>query len=149
MTPIDKCFMLEISTKLNFDTLKQVYSSGHSRIPIYDRHKDNIVGILMARDLILINPDKAMMTLRQLSSILMKDVICCNETDAIEPVMYYFKKGLSHMSIVTKTIENKNLDPTQSVVGIVTMEDIIEELIQEEIEDEADEDTKDRNILRE
>ena len=64
MTPLEKVFMLEISTKLDFETLKKVYSSGHSRIPVYDRHPDNIVGILMARDLILINPDKALMTLK-------------------------------------------------------------------------------------
>jgi metal transporter CNNM len=56
--------MLDINTELNHKTLRDIYSQGFSRIPIYDRTKDNIVGVLMTRDLILINPDKALITLK-------------------------------------------------------------------------------------
>ena len=36
MTPIDKVFMLSIDTKLDHDTMKRIYDSGHSRVPIYE-----------------------------------------------------------------------------------------------------------------
>jgi Mg2+/Co2+ transporter CorC len=59
------------------------------------------VGILMARDLILINPDKALITLKQLSSIIIRDVIAIEDIDKLEPLLGYFKKGLTHIGIVT------------------------------------------------
>lgn len=64
MTPIDEVYMLEINTQLNHAMLREIYSKGFSRIPIFEHSKDNIVGILMARDLILINPEKALITLK-------------------------------------------------------------------------------------
>jgi len=64
MTGIEHVYMLDINTELNHKTLRDIYSQGFSRIPIYDRTKDNIVGVLMTRDLILINPDKALITLK-------------------------------------------------------------------------------------
>jgi metal transporter CNNM len=75
MTKIEDVYMLEINTYLDQKALREIYSKGFSRVPIYDRTKDNVVGILMTRDLILINPDKALITLKQLSSIIVKDVI--------------------------------------------------------------------------
>lgn len=64
MTSIENVFMLEIHTILDHNTLHEIYQKGFSRIPIYEKYKDNIVGILMARDLILINPDKAIISLK-------------------------------------------------------------------------------------
>ena len=64
MTKIDDVYMLEINTYLDHRILREIYSKGFSRVPIYDKTKDNIVGILMTRDLILINPDKALITLK-------------------------------------------------------------------------------------
>lgn len=75
MTKIEDVYMLEINTYLDQKALREIYSKGFSRVPIYDRTKDNVVGILMTRDLILINPEKALITLKQLSSIIVKDVI--------------------------------------------------------------------------
>ena len=64
MTKIDDVYMLDINTHLDHKTLREIYSKGHSRVPIYDKSKDNVVGILMTRDLILINPEKALITLK-------------------------------------------------------------------------------------
>ena len=93
--------MLEINTNLDTVNLKEIYMKGFSRIPVYEGTKDNIVGILMARDLILINPDKALITLKQMSSIIMRDVVAVEDTDKLEPLLGYFKKGLTHIGIVT------------------------------------------------
>lgn len=64
MTPLDKAFMLSIDLPVDKDLLRHIYSQGHSRIPIFENRRDNIVGILMARDLILINPEKKRITIR-------------------------------------------------------------------------------------
>jgi len=52
--------------------------------------------------------------------------------------LVFFKKGLTHIGIVTQIVQNEHRDPTKKVIGIVTLEDIIEEIIQDEIEDEWD-----------
>jgi len=64
MTPIEEVYMLEIHTILDHKTLHEIYLKGFSRIPIYEKQIDNIVGILMSRDLILVNPDKAIISLK-------------------------------------------------------------------------------------
>ena len=138
MTKIEDVYMLEINTFLDQKTLREIYSKGHSRVPIYDQTRDNVVGILMTRDLILINPEKALITLKQLSSIIVKDIIAIQDEDKLEPLLGFFKKGLTHIGIVTQIVDNGERDNTKKVIGIVTLEDIIEEVIQDEIEDEWD-----------
>ena len=142
MTKIDDVYMLDIQTKLDQKTLREIYSKGFSRIPIFDGSRNNIIGILMARDLILINPEKYTITLKQLSSIIIRDTVSINETERVEPLLGYFKKGLTHIGIVMNVPEVKpgeRKDPSPKVIGIVTLEDIIEEIIQDEIEDEYEE----------
>lgn len=64
MTPINKVYMLEINTKIDAQSMREIYKTGHSRIPVFEHNKDNIIGILMARDLLLINPDKVDVSLK-------------------------------------------------------------------------------------
>jgi len=138
--------MLDINMALDHKMLREIYAKGFSRIPVYDGYRDNIVGILMARDLILINPEKALITLKQMSSIIIREVVAVGEGDKLEPLLGYFKKGLTHIGIVTKIMEGDNRrDNFTKVIGIVTLEDIIEEIIQEEIEDENDEFSDEKN----
>jgi hypothetical protein len=54
----------------------------------------------MSRDLILINPDKAIISLKQLSTIIIRNVVAVEDTDKLEPLLGYFKKGLTHIGIV-------------------------------------------------
>jgi hypothetical protein len=49
MTPMERVYSLSIDAKLDFETLKTIYSSGHSRIPIYQEKKDNIIAILHSK----------------------------------------------------------------------------------------------------
>lgn len=50
--------MLEINTVINREITEEIYTQGYSRIPIYDGDKSNVTGVLMAKDLILFNPDR-------------------------------------------------------------------------------------------
>lgn len=55
--------MLEYDSLLTIDLLRQVYSVGYSRIPVYEKVRTKIMGILMARELIMIKPEKALITI--------------------------------------------------------------------------------------
>lgn len=92
----------------------------------------------MSRDLLLTNIDNSLFTIRQLSSILVRDVVAIDHQMKLEPILAFFKRGQSHMAIVTRVFEEPGVDPRLEKIGIVTLEDIIEELLQEEIEDEVE-----------
>lgn len=57
MTGIESCFMLEAAQHLNFATMLNVYRSGFTRIPVYRGDRKNVVGVLYAKDLILVDPE--------------------------------------------------------------------------------------------
>ncbi|WPT17810.1 Metal transporter CNNM2 [Picochlorum sp. SENEW3] len=57
MTSLDQCYMLEASARLNFSTMLDVYKSGYTRIPVFSGNRGNIVGVLYAKDLILVDPE--------------------------------------------------------------------------------------------
>lgn len=64
MKPIEDAFMLDINLVIDKTLLRHIYSQGYSRIPVYQKTRENIVGILYARDLILINPDKTSISIK-------------------------------------------------------------------------------------
>ena len=57
MTPIEDVYMLEINSVISRDLLVDIYTHGFSRIPVYENDRENVTGVLMAKDLILFNPD--------------------------------------------------------------------------------------------
>jgi metal transporter CNNM len=57
MTKAKDVFMLDISKKLDFETMLDIYKEGYTRIPVYEQARDVIKGILNVKDLILVNPD--------------------------------------------------------------------------------------------
>ena len=66
MTPIGLVYMLEENKKITRGLLSEVYQKGFSRIPVYRGSRENVIGILLSRDLIMINPDKVVIKLGQL-----------------------------------------------------------------------------------
>lgn len=57
MTPFEHVFCIDINGVLDFQTIKTIYDSGFSRIPMYEEDRNNIVGILHLRDLTFIDPE--------------------------------------------------------------------------------------------
>lgn len=57
MTPLDRVYMIEASTRLGFDNMLDIYKSGYTRIPVYEGSRQKIIGILYVKDLILVDPD--------------------------------------------------------------------------------------------
>mmetsp|Transcript_844 Transcript_844/g.1789 ORF Transcript_844/g.1789 Transcript_844/m.1789 type:complete len:302 (-) Transcript_844:1376-2281(-) len=56
MTRADDVFMLEVDTVLGQETFKEILKHGHSRIPIYSKTRDNVVALLLTKQLLLIDP---------------------------------------------------------------------------------------------
>jgi len=131
--------MISVTDHLDFDHLKDIYTSGYTRIPVYHNRKDIIVGIVFTKDLILVDPNDEI----PVASIL---PFCSRALNAaprgtsLEKLLEHMQASRSHLYFVTDTIgpPKKKVARVEKVVGIVTMEDLIEELISIEIIDETD-----------
>ncbi|RIA85012.1 hypothetical protein C1645_858325 [Glomus cerebriforme] len=125
MTPIETAFMISIDSILDKITIREIYTTGHSRIPVYEGSRDNILGVLLVKTLIMLNPDES----KPLRECKINKIPTVESETPLFDILNAFQEGRSHMAIVVK----ENVP-----VGIITLEDVLEELIQEEIYDESD-----------
>ena len=58
MTPKQSMFSLSINDKLDFRALSNIFKSGFSRIPVLGRDENHVVGMILTKDLILIDPEE-------------------------------------------------------------------------------------------
>lgn len=130
MTKLKDVFMLPLDTIINHPTIITIIKRGFSRVPVFDKSRRNIVGLLMVKDLALVNPYQDV-TLKSLLLFYKHPVISVDESHTLEVIFNHFREGKSHMALVR---EHRRRD----IVGIVTLEDIIEEVLQVEINDETD-----------
>lgn len=127
MVPRTDAFMIDINdtAKENIDKiLEQVYS----RIPVYDEDKDKVVGVLHTKNLLKaareVGFDK--IDIRKI----IQEPLFVPETIFTDDLLYEMKKTQNQMAIL--------LDEYGGVVGLVTLEDLLEEIVGE-IDDESDE----------
>nr|XP_015830803.1 metal transporter CNNM3 isoform X3 [Nothobranchius furzeri] len=137
LTPLKDCFMLQSSAVLDFSTMSEIMQSGYTRVPIYEEERSNIVEILYVKDLALVDPEDCtpMTTITKFYNHPLHFVFNDTKLDAM---LEEFKKGNSHMAIVQKVNNEGEGDPFYEVLGLVTLEDVIEEIIKSEILDESD-----------
>ncbi|KAJ4160551.1 cell agglutination protein Mam3 [Fusarium falciforme] len=130
MTPMDDVYTLSEDHILDEKTMDDILSSGYSRIPIYrsGNHMD-FVGMLLVKTLITYDPeDKIPVRDVPLGAI----VETRPETSCLD-IINFFQEGKSHMVLVSEFPGSDH-----GALGVVTLEDVIEELIGEEIVDESD-----------
>mmetsp|Transcript_10170 Transcript_10170/g.21310 ORF Transcript_10170/g.21310 Transcript_10170/m.21310 type:complete len:735 (+) Transcript_10170:211-2415(+) len=137
MTPLPRVFMLELNEVLDFDTMKAVFQSGHSRLPVYHGERGQVQGVIFAKDLILVDPDDEM-PVRSLLTFFGRDLLEVFEDSTLGFMLNRFRTGRGHMALVKRLVNNTAGDPFYKTVGVVTLEDVIEELIGAEIVDETD-----------
>ncbi|XP_057794061.1 DUF21 domain-containing protein At1g47330-like isoform X2 [Salvia miltiorrhiza] len=196
MTSIAKAFSIDLDGTLNLETLNAIMTMGHSRVPVYYKNQNNIIGLILVKNLLAVDPDDSV----PLRKMLIRKIPRVSEDMPLYDILNEFQKGHSHIAVVyrdtkdslqkskednqkfaTKTathdadsVMNKSDDqvkksppstpafkkrhkgcsfcildletspipefpPDQEVVGVISMEDVIEELLQEEILDETDE----------
>ncbi|KAJ2975645.1 hypothetical protein NUW58_g8298 [Xylaria curta] len=130
MTPMDDVFVMSEDTVLDEKTIDQILAAGYSRIPIHQsRNPTNFIGMLLVKILITYDPedgkrvkDFALATLPETRP----------ETSCLD-IINFFQEGKSHMVLISESPGEDH-----GALGVVTLEDVIEELIGEEIIDESD-----------
>ncbi|XP_018411323.1 PREDICTED: metal transporter CNNM3 [Nanorana parkeri] len=137
LTPVKDCFMLANDAHLDFSTMSSIMESCYTRIPVYENERSNIVDILYLKDLAYVDPDDCtpLSTITRFYSHPVHFVFSDTKLDA---VLEEFKKGKSHMAMVQKVNNEGEGDPFYEVMGLVTLEDVIEEIIKSEILDESE-----------
>ncbi|RXN21724.1 metal transporter CNNM2-like isoform X1 [Labeo rohita] len=137
MTPLRDCFMIAADAILDFNTMSEIMESGYTRIPVYEGERCHIVDLLFVKDLAFVDPDDCtpLKTITKFYSHPLHFVFNDTKLDAM---LEEFKKGKSHLAIVQRVNNEGEGDPFYEVLGIVTLEDVIEEIIKSEILDETD-----------
>ncbi|XP_006594657.1 DUF21 domain-containing protein At2g14520 isoform X2 [Glycine max] len=208
MTPITDIFSIDINSKLDRDLMNLILEKGHSRVPVYYEQPTNIIGLVLVKNLLTIDPEEEI----PVKNVTIRRIPRVPETLPLYDILNEFQKGHSHMAVVVRHCEktgqqssNNNADvrdvkvdidgeknpqenmlktkrslqkwksfpnsnnsnrggsrsrkwsknmysdileidgnslpslpEKEEAVGIITMEDVIEELLQEEIFDETD-----------
>nr|XP_020444405.1 metal transporter CNNM4-like isoform X2 [Monopterus albus] len=144
MTPLADCFMIQADAVLDFNTMSEIMESGYTRIPVYDDERTNIMDILYVKDLAFVDPDDCT-SLKTITKFYNHPVHFVFHDTKLDAMLEEFKKGKSHLAIVQKVNNEGEGDPFYEVLGLVTLEDVIEEIIKSEILDESDLYTDNRN----
>ena len=118
-----------VTVEIDEDTdviIKKIIESGHSRYPVLGKERDEVNGILLAKDLL----PKLFSGSTDFDIVnMLRDPNVVPETKKADSLLEEFKQDRSHLAIV--------IDEYGSISGLVTIEDILEELVGE-IEDEHD-----------
>ena len=115
MSPKEETVCLRVDQTMD-SAVELVKSSGYSRIPIFEGTKDNIVGILYAKDM-LTRMDEGDVSLREL----MKTPYFVTETKRVDDLLEEFQRGKCHIAIV--------VDGEGRTMGVVSLEDILEVIV--------------------
>ena len=108
------------------EALPKILQSGHSRYPVIGEGIDDVIGILLAKDLLpLIQADSDVPSI----SSLMRPVTAVPESKRLNVLLREFRQNRNHMAIV--------IDEYGGIAGLITIEDVLEEIVGE-IEDETD-----------
>lgn len=123
MVPATRMDFLDIGADIDA-MLHQVIDTGHSRFPVFDGERENIIGILMAKDLLKLQRAPEL-NIRAL----IRPAVFVPESKGLNDLLRDFRGNRNHLAIV--------IDEFGRVAGLITIEDVLEQIVGE-IEDEFD-----------
>ncbi|CAN5577043.1 hemolysin family protein [soil metagenome] len=126
MTPRTAIDALSVDTELE-ETMAFVIDTQRSRYPVYEDSIDNVIGLMLAKDLIPVLRDPPS---RFTVADVMRPVHVVPGSREVEEVLADFKRLKAHMAVV--------LDEYGGTAGIVTMEDLLEEIVGEILDEHDD-----------
>jgi magnesium and cobalt transporter len=114
--------------------ISQVIGTAHSRFPVIDQNRDDVIGVLLAKDLLRHYAGEEQFNVREM----LRPAIFVPESKRLNVLLREFRASRNHMAIV--------VDEYGGVAGLVTIEDVLEQIVGD-IEDEYDFDEASDNIL--
>ena len=123
MVPATRMDLLNINAPLD-EMLHLVIDTAHSRFPVYENERENILGILMAKDLL-----KLQRTPELDVRSLLRPAVFVPESKGLNDLLREFRGNRNHLAVV--------IDEFGRVAGLITIEDVLEQIVGE-IEDEFD-----------
>ncbi|MBW7903920.1 MAG: CBS domain-containing protein [Rhodocyclaceae bacterium] len=131
MVPRAQMDTIDLNDPLD-EVRRTVVDTGHSRFPVHDGDRDNVVGILLAKDLLRLR-DGAPFDLRAW----LRPAVFIPESKRLDVLLREFRVSRNHMAVV--------VDEYGGVAGLVTIEDVLEQIVGD-IADEYDFDEAEDNV---
>jgi len=126
MIPRSQMVSLPAETRF-LDLMKMVVESGHSRFPVHGEDRDEVLGVLLAKDLLRgVVSDNGPATIHEL----LRPALLIPASKPLDVLLREFRQSRNHMAIV--------IDEHGGVGGLITIEDVLEQIVGE-IDDEHDE----------
>lgn len=123
MTPMDDVFTLSEDHILDEKTMDKILSSGYSRIPIYrSGNTSDFVGMLLVKTLITYDPEDRI----PVRDVPLGAIVETRPETSCLDIINFFQEGKSHLVLVSEVPGSDH-----GAIGVVTLEDVIEELIGE------------------
>jgi magnesium and cobalt transporter len=116
--------------------IPHVIATAHSRFPVVDKNRDDVIGVLLAKDLLRYYAGEEEFNVRHM----LRPAVFVPESKRLNVLLREFRANRNHMAIV--------VDEYGGVAGLVTIEDVLEQIVGD-IEDEYDFDDSEDNIVRE
>lgn len=132
MVPAPRMDLLDIDAPID-ELILQVIRTAHSRFPVFQGERDNIIGVLLAKDLLKLSRSPSL-NIRTM----VRPALFVPESKGLNDLSREFRLSRSHMAIV--------IDEFGRIAGLVTFEDVIEQIVGE-IEDEFDEPEEEGDIF--
>lgn len=126
MTPIRNVYCLTPGDEIDAHKIDEIKANGWSRIPVLNKHRTTCFGLLLMKDMVDVNFDHQAVQVHELP---LYPVQIVGSMTALDTLFRKFISGGAHLLPVER--EDK-------IVGIVTIEDLLEEIVGHEIEDETD-----------
>jgi metal transporter CNNM len=126
MVPIDSVYWLTPDAALDTRKIRELHTNGHSRIPIFNSSLTHCYGILIMKSLFDVDLEEKTY---HVSDLNLHPVQTVGSKTALDTMLRKFISSHTHLIPIVKD---------DVIVGIVTIEDLIEEIVGQEIEDETD-----------
>lgn len=124
MTPLNTVHFVSQEEQLTPIIMDELHKSGYSRFPVFMGNRQNIVGTLYAKDAISLSGS------RTVKDVMRKEVFYINEQQTLQHALNAFIKTKHHLFIVVNEFED--------VVGVISIEDVLEQILGQPMMDEFD-----------